>query len=101
MAKSLNVYIGGNTPGVTVDLSAGKVDATTADMIAWNERVQNALLTVRPYGQTPIAGMLADAKHFLLEDLNNTDPYVGGTIDTSFMTQVGKGCRFGRTKCFS
>jgi flagellin len=29
MAASLNVYIGGSTPGVTVDLSKGQVDATT------------------------------------------------------------------------
>jgi flagellin len=29
LAKSLNVYIGGNVPSVTVNLSAGKVDATS------------------------------------------------------------------------
>jgi type IV pilus assembly protein PilY1 len=74
-------------------LTFGKPNATTAEMVAWNERVQNALLTARPYGQTPIAAMLADAKTFLLDDNNNIDPYVGGKIDTAFKTTLNTGCR--------
>lgn len=67
--------------------------ATTSEIIANNDRVQQALLAVRPFGDTPVAAMLDDARVFLLKDGNNEPPYIGGKVDTSFKTQVGKGCR--------
>jgi type IV pilus assembly protein PilY1 len=74
-------------------MTFGDPAANTADIVAWNERVQQALLAIRPYGQTPIAAMLQDAKHFLLSDNNSIDPYIGGTLDPNFKTQLGDGCR--------
>ena len=38
------------------------------DVRATNARVQEALTAMRPYGATPLAGMLADARDFLLQD---------------------------------
>jgi type IV pilus assembly protein PilY1 len=38
-----------------------------------NRRIQEILLATRPYGATPIAGMLEDAQDFLLRD-DSTDP---------------------------
>jgi flagellin len=46
MAKSLNVYIGGNTPGVTVNLSAGKVDATTLGLTGDVTSAANAITAI-------------------------------------------------------
>jgi len=46
MAKSLNVYIGGNTAGVTVDLSAGKVDATTMGLSTAIDTAANAITAI-------------------------------------------------------
>ncbi|AKT39381.1 PilC/PilY family type IV pilus protein [Chondromyces crocatus] len=43
-------------------------DASLNDVRATNERIQQALLTLRPYGATPLAGMLADARVYLTED---------------------------------
>jgi flagellin len=45
-AKSLNVYIGGNTAGVTVDLSAGKVDATTLGLTTAVDTAANAITAI-------------------------------------------------------
>jgi flagellin len=45
-AKSLNVYIGGNTAGVTVDLSAGKVDATTMGLSTAIDTAANAITAI-------------------------------------------------------
>jgi flagellin len=41
--KSLNVYIGGNTPGVTVDLSGGQVDAGTLGLSTDITTASNAI----------------------------------------------------------
>ncbi|MFO0694413.1 MAG: PilC/PilY family type IV pilus protein [Polyangiales bacterium] len=38
---------------------------TTVDMAANNATIQNALLGIRPYGATPIAGMLTDLQYYL------------------------------------
>ena len=45
-AKSLNVYIGGNTAGVTVDLSSGKVDATTLGLSTAIDTAANAITAI-------------------------------------------------------
>jgi flagellin len=46
--KNLSVYIGGNVPTVSVDLSAGKVDATTLGLAA---NITTALLATTAIGQ--------------------------------------------------
>lgn len=74
-------------------MTFGPADATPAEMIANNERVQQALLTVRPFGDTPVAAMLDDARAFLLKDTNNMPPYIGGKVDTTFINTPDKGCR--------
>lgn len=42
--------------------------ASLNDVRTTNERIQNALITMRPYGATPLAGMFADARDFLTQD---------------------------------
>src|SRR5512133_1517068 len=46
------------------------------ELRARNEKIQNVLLSTRPYGATPIAGMLQDAQDFFWNDPNpdGTDP---------------------------
>jgi type IV pilus assembly protein PilY1 len=43
------------------------------DYVTRNQMIQKVLLTTRPYGATPIAGMLDDARAFLTQD-TNPDP---------------------------
>ncbi|MEJ7731678.1 MAG: hypothetical protein WKG00_21010 [Polyangiaceae bacterium] len=43
-------------------------DAPLSDIVQANDRIQQTLLATRPYGATPIAGMLRDAKTYLQED---------------------------------
>lgn len=64
-------------------------NATVATVEAQNLLVQRAILGMRPYGATPIAGMMDDARHYYWNDPvgpQQTDPYLigGGT---------GNGCR--------
>lgn len=64
-----------------------------SDLSAHNEQVRLALLAARPYGATPIAGMLADAKNFILSDnFQQAQDYYGGKADSNFTTQPGQGC---------
>ena len=64
-----------------------------------NERVERALMAIRPYGATPIAGLLQDASHFLLEDdtylvdASNRPYFWGGTKDPGVDHTPGEGCR--------
>jgi len=46
----------------------GDSNASDAQLTAQNEKIQKALLMMRPYGATPIAGMLQDASYFLQTD---------------------------------
>jgi flagellin len=46
MEKSLNVYIGGNTPSVTVDLSAGAVDATSLGLTGGVSSATDAIAAI-------------------------------------------------------
>jgi type IV pilus assembly protein PilY1 len=54
----------------------GPADATGTELAERNAWIQNVLLATRPYGATPIAGMLADARAFFWED-DTTDPLTG------------------------
>jgi type IV pilus assembly protein PilY1 len=76
----------------------GNPNANAVDIGTSNSRVEQALLAMRPFGATPIAGMLEDAKHYLLQDATKpTSPtditYWGGATDPMFSTTPGKGCR--------
>jgi type IV pilus assembly protein PilY1 len=46
--------------------------AAPGDRVNWSNRVQRVIAAMRPYGGTPIAGMLADAFTFLVNE-NTTD----------------------------
>jgi type IV pilus assembly protein PilY1 len=78
----------------------GDPQATTEEMIVHNERVQQAILGMRPFGGTPVLGMLADAYHFLTtdnttpSDVGNADFY-GGAVDSNVWMQdrTERGCR--------
>ena len=43
-------------------------NATVQDVMAQNSRVEQELIAIRPYGATPLIGMLSDAKTFLFDD---------------------------------
>ena len=51
----------------------GDPDASSSDDIIRHTRIEQVLLSTRPYGATPIAGALTDAKTFLSED-ERVDP---------------------------
>ncbi len=58
-------------------ISVGLTDSGT-DVQAVNGQIQSALLQVRPYGGTPIAGMLDDLQYYLQNDTDiksGSDPY--------------------------
>lgn len=101
-------------------ISFGGINATLAENEQVNGRIQSALLAMRPYGATPLAGMLADAKTFLLEDISknpaNTaedfgpanDPYYNGGCRSQFIIVLSDGepnldmrdsCAAGNGKC--
>jgi type IV pilus assembly protein PilY1 len=65
-----------------------------------NETIQKALLATRPFGATPIAGMLKDARDFLWNDPNpdgsgdtppHRDPYVLGKCRQNFIILLTDG----------
>lgn len=68
-----------------------------------NDRIQDVLLATRPYGATPIAGMLDDAREFLWNDnsddpLDNTkkfgpknDPFVAGGCRGNYIILLSDG----------
>ncbi len=57
----------------------GSPNATIDDIRLTNEHIQQVLLATRPYGATPLAGMLSDAQHFFTADtdtdLNTGEPF--------------------------
>lgn len=98
----------------------GGSDATATDNDLNNARIQNALLTMRPYGATPLAGQMTDAKTYLLSDTSknpaNTtldfgpyrDPYYLGGCRRQFIIVLSDGepnldmrdtCATGNGKC--
>ncbi len=71
----------------------GPSDATTLEITETNAHIQEALLTMRPYGATPLAAMMADAYVYYREDtsldpLDNSN-YFGPAMDPMF----ADGCR--------
>ena len=71
----------------------GPPGATAADLDTRNQWIQKVLLGTRPHGGTPIAGLLHDARDFLVNDnsldpLNPSEPF-GPNGDP----QIGPECR--------
>lgn len=85
-----------------------------------NDRIQQVLLATRPYGATPIAGMLDDAREFLWNDASadpldptkkfgpKDDPYIGGGCRKNVIILLSDGepnmelrpwCEGGNGKC--
>ena len=54
-----------------------------------NEQIQEVLLATRPYGATPIAGMLQDAKDFLLNDKSVDPDPIGSPAPTGVKANFG------------
>ena len=69
-------------------------DATVQEVDAVNDQVQLAINAMRPYGATPIAGMLQDAKYYYWGDgtgPQKTDPYVQGNCRDEFIVLLTDG----------
>ena len=65
-----------------------------------NQQIQQVLLATRPFGATPIAGMLKDARDFFWNDTNpdgsgntppKSDPYVTGKCRSNFIILLTDG----------
>lgn len=70
----------------------GAQDADAATMLANNTHVQDALLAMRPYGATPLAGMLQDAREFIYDD-DAVDPATSAPIGPKKDDYFAGGCR--------
>lgn len=65
----------GEEPGSLISVGVSDDSAAVEEV---NTRIQESLLAVRPYGGTPIAGMLDDLRHYLKNDSDvkrGQDPY--------------------------
>ncbi|WP_170229466.1 PilC/PilY family type IV pilus protein [Polyangium fumosum] len=70
----------------------GGYDAPIAEVRAQNARIQRTLLALRPFGATPLAGMLADARDFLLHDTTK-HPTTGAPLGPAEDPYQKGGCR--------
>ncbi len=68
-------------------------DATLATSQATNARIQDELLAMRPYGATPLAGMMADAKLNLFSDTNVVPNATSDPISPKNDAYWKDGCR--------
>lgn len=64
--------------------------ADTTEVRSVNESIQNALIAMRPYGATPLAGMLSDARDYILNDASPWKSRPLGPRDDPF---ISGGCR--------
>lgn len=78
-------------------IAFGNPGASLSEISLRNEQIQQTIMAVRPYGATPLAGMLADAEHFFFHDTTTdkadsnlkpfgpyNDPYVLGGCRQQF-----------------
>lgn len=75
-------------------MAFGAPDAALADVRQSNDRIQEVLLATRPYGATPIAGMLTDARDFIHHDATHgsaNDPFFQGGCRRSFILLLSDG----------
>lgn len=98
----------------------GGSNATVTENEQVNARIQSALLAMRPHGATPLAGMMADARTYLRQDLSKDpanplenfgpalDPYYMGGCRAEFLIVLSDGepnldlrdsCATGNGKC--
>ncbi len=70
----------------------GPYDASLTNVEQTNDHVQQAILAMRPYGATPLAGMLTDAEYFLLND-PATDPSTTKPLSPKDDPYFDGGCR--------
>lgn len=73
-------------------LSPGPSTAGLDDTQRRNAEVQGALIAMRPFGATPLAGMLQDALDFIRKD-NSTDPLTGDGFGIAGDALFQNGCR--------
>ncbi len=64
-------------------IAFGAPQAPSSELHLRNQRIQDVLLATRPYGATPIAGLLQDAKDFLWHD-TNPDPLDQSAVPADF-----------------
>ncbi len=81
----------------------GHYDAGVAELSLLNQHIQEVLLSTRPYGRTPLGGLMQDAEDFLLyEDFPDpknpgqflgpaADPYVTGGCREQFIILLSDG----------
>ncbi|WP_437783523.1 hypothetical protein [Sorangium sp. So ce1097] len=74
--------------------------ADITEVRATNQRIQDALIATRPYGATPLAGMLSDARDYILNDGSDwggrplgprDDPYIAGGCRKTSIVLVSDG----------
>ncbi len=92
-------------------ISFGPPTASLTDIQTTNDHIQEALIAMRPYGATPLAGMLADARDLLLFDNvhgSGSDPFFSGGCRQTFLILLSDGepnldlrvpCETGNGKC--
>lgn len=66
--------------GQMVTFGPAVVDDEVAMLKERNQRIQDVLISTRPYGATPIAGMLHDARNFFWYDKNPDGTDADGTL---------------------
>lgn len=79
----------------------GPSDEPSVNTKSRTDFIQTALLSMRPYGATPLAGMLTDAKEYLRLDLSvdvnnkpispSLDPYVSGGCRKNYIILLSDG----------
>jgi type IV pilus assembly protein PilY1 len=75
-------------------IAFGPPDATLlVTQQQYNDRIQEALLAMRPYGATPLNGMMADAYEFLRNDADSDPLNVGYDFGPKDDGYVNEGCR--------
>ena len=70
----------------------GPQDAALPDIQLTNDHIQEELISLRPFGGTPIDGMFADAREFLLNDAS-TDKNTGQDFGPKNDQFYNLGCR--------
>ena len=84
-------------------IGLGRPDAPLTEIQTGNDHIQEALLAMRPYGATPLAGMMEDAYTFFRNDVSNDpvqpaypfappgDPYFGDGCRESYIILLSDG----------
>lgn len=71
-------------------ITFGNPAASNADIEAKNEAIRDVLLTTRPFGATPIAGVMYDARDYLWNDTNSSNALDFAPRNDPYVTE---GCR--------